>query len=148
MVPRTRMNEGERRQETASGSKGMAEKNRGEEQADKIRNGNGKNGQRKDNRNTRSNNGEGATENNRADGETKKRLRRLSWNVCRFATEERKRKNSEQVSKRDLEIVGIQESWEKGGGEIGCRVGEYARMRKGQNSKNSGAGGVGFLVKE
>ena len=75
-----------------------------------------------------------------------------SWNVCEFATEERKRLEiAEQVSKRDLDIVGIQESWEKEGGEIGCKIGEYAwigKQRKGQDSKKRGAGGVGFLVKE
>ena len=46
--------------------------------------------------------------------------------------------------------MGIQESWEKERGEIGCNVGEHARIakkRKGQNSKNRGAMGVGFLVK-
>ena len=73
--------------------------------------------------------------------------------VSRFSTEERKRiEIAEQVSKRDLDIVEIQESWEKEGGEIGCKVGKYAtwigKKRKGQNSKNREAGGVGFLVKE
>ena len=59
-----------------------------------------------------------------------------------------KARNSRK-SKRDLDIVGIQESWEKEGGEIGCKVGEYAwigQKRKGKDSKNRGAGGVGFLV--
>ena len=47
--------------------------------------------------------------------------------------------------------MGIQDSWEKEGGKVGCKVGEYAwigKKRKGQDSKNKGAGGVGFLVKE
>ena len=38
---------------------------------------------------------------------------------------------------------------ERGGGGIGRKVGEYAwigRMREGQDSKNTGAGGVGFLL--
>ena len=45
----------------------------------------------------------------------------------------------------------IQESWEKEGGEIGCKVGEYAWIgdkRKGQKRKNRGAAGGGFLAKE
>ena len=64
-----------------------------------------------------------------------------------------KARNS-RTSKRDLDIVGIQESWEKEGGEIGRKVGEYAwigKKKKGQHSKNRGvliAGGVGFLVEE
>ena len=63
----------------------------------------------------------------------------------------RKSAKVQQVSNRDLDIVGIQDSWEKEGGEIGCKVGEYAwigKKIKGQESKNRGAGGVGFLVKE
>ena len=67
-------------------------------------------------------------------------------------SEERKRiEIVEQASNRDLDIVGIQESWEKAGGGIGCKVGEFAwigKKRGGQDSKNRGAGGVGFLVKE
>ncbi|MEP1953908.1 MAG: hypothetical protein ABJJ26_03130, partial [Algoriphagus sp.] len=63
-----------------------------------------------------------------------------SWNVCGFATEERKRiEITEQVSISDVDIVGIQESWEKEGGEIGSKVGEDAwigKTKKGQNSKN------------
>ena len=64
--------------------------------------------------------------------------------------EERKRLEIvEQVSNRDLDIVGIQESWEKAGEGIGCKVGEFAWIGKTrQDSKNRGAGGVGFLVKE
>ena len=37
------------------------------------------------------------------------------------------------------------------GGEVGYKVEEYAwigKKRKGQTSKNRGAGGVGFLFKE
>ena len=37
--------------------------------------------------------------------------------ICGFATEERKRLEiDEQVGKRDLDMVGVQESWEKEGG--------------------------------
>ena len=45
----------------------------------------------------------------------------------------------------------IQQSSENEGGKIACKVGEYAwvgEKKKGQNGKNRGAGGVGFLVKE
>ena len=52
----------------------MGEKHRGVEQADKNRNGNGNNAQRRDDINTRSDNGEGTTCRTRADSETKKRL--------------------------------------------------------------------------
>ena len=39
-----------------------------------------------------------------------------SWNVCGFATDERKSiKVAEKVRECDLDIVGIQESWEKEG---------------------------------
>ena len=80
----------------------------------------------------------------RLDSATKKKLRIRSWNVCGFATEERQRlEKDEQVSKRDVDLVGIKESWEKERGEIGRRVGEYAwtgKKRKGQDSKNRGRG--------
>ena len=83
----------------------------------------------------------------------KTKLRIGSWNVCGLATEERKNrlKIVEQIRRRDLDIVGNDESWEKKGGGRGCKVGEYAwiwKKRKGQYSKNGGMGGVGFLVKE
>lgn len=58
---------------------------------------------------------------------------------------------TEHVSKCDLDIVEIPESWEKGGAKIGCTVGEYARTGKGrkeQERKKRGAGGAGSLVKE
>ena len=47
--------------------------------------------------------------------------------------------------------MGIHETWEKEGGDIGCKVGEYAwigKKRKGHDGKNRGAVGVGFLVKK
>ena len=76
------------------------------------------------------------------------------WNVCGFATKERNNiELAEQLSKRDQDIVGVQGSWDsKRGGGIICKVGvgEYAwigKKRKGQDNKNRGAGGVGFLVK-
>ena len=55
------MNEGRERQGTASGSKGMGEKHRGVEQADKNINGKEEKAQRRDDTNTRSDNGEGTT---------------------------------------------------------------------------------------
>ena len=94
-----RVNEGKGRQKTSSGPKGMREKHRGAEQADKTRNGNGKKAQMKENINTRSYNGAGTTNMKRVDSETKKRLRVGSWNVCGFAMEERRRMESaEQIS--------------------------------------------------
>ena len=61
------------------------------------------------------------------DSKKKNQLRIGSCNVCGFATEERQRlEKDEQVSKRDVDLVGIKESWEKERGEIGRRVGEYA----------------------
>ena len=39
--------------------------------------------------------------------------------------------------------MGIQESWEKEGGETGCKVGEYTwigKKRKGHSSKSRGRG--------
>ena len=51
-----------------------------------------------------------------------KKLRVGSWNACGFATEERKRLElAEQVSKRDLDVVGIEDSWEKEGGRSGMQ---------------------------
>ena len=81
-----------------------------------------------------------------------KEIRIGSWNVCGFATDERKRLEiAEQAAEKDLDIVGVQESWEKDGGEIGKEVGSYTwigKMRRGQKIKSRGEGGVGFLVKE
>lgn len=49
------------------------------------------------------------------------------WNVCGFATDELKRiEMTEEVSERNLEIVRIQDSWEKKGVEIGYKFGKYA----------------------
>ena len=48
----------------------------------------------------------------------KKRLRIGSWNVCRFAEEGRKRiEIAGRVSKRDLDMVGSQDTREKEAGE-------------------------------
>ena len=53
----------------------------------------------------------------RLDSETEKKLRIRSWNVCGFATGERKKPEIlEQVSKRDLDIVRIRVMGERGGG--------------------------------
>ena len=56
-----KVSEGMGRQGTVSGSKGMGEKHRDAEHADKNRNGNGKNAQRRDGINTCRYNGEGTT---------------------------------------------------------------------------------------
>ena len=72
--------------------------------------------------------------------------------MCGFATDERKRvEKVGQVRSYDLDVVGIQESWEKDGTDVGSNVEEYAwigRKREGQKPKSRGAGGVGFLVKD
>ena len=145
-----RVNGGKGRMETVSSPNVMGDKSSGLQQTNKDKAGNRRKTQTRDNRS--SNDGEGTIDKSRVDRDTKKKMRIGSWNVCGFATDQRKRLEiAEQVSKRDLDIVGIQESWEKEGGEIGCKVEEYAwigKKRKGQNNKNRGAGGVGFLVKE
>ena len=81
----------------------MGEKISDVERADKDKTGNriGKKGKRREGRST--NDGEGTTDKSRVDSATKKNIRTGSWNVCGFATEERKRLEIiEQVSKRDL----------------------------------------------
>ena len=63
--------------------------------------------------------GKKTTDKNIARNESKGKLRIGSWNVCGFATDERKRiEVAENVREQDLDIVGIQESWEKEGAEI------------------------------
>ena len=124
----------------------MGENRRGAQDTDKTTN--GKKARTGDSGITRSDNGEGTTDKNKVDSKTKKRPKLGLWNVRGFAPEERKGvKITEQVSKPDLDIVGNQESWEKEGGEIGCKT-WIGKTRIGHNSKNRGAGGVGFLVKE
>ena len=62
-----------------------------------------------------------------------------------------KNRDSGKVCERDLDIVGVQEVWEKEVVEIGYKAREYASIgekREGQNPKDRGAAGVGFLVKE
>lgn len=52
-----------------------------------------------------------------------------SWNACGPATDKRKRiEMAQQLSKRDLDIVGIQEPWEKERAEIGNKLEKYAQM--------------------
>ena len=72
--------------------------------------------------------------------------------MCGFATDERKRMEIVgQVRRHDLDVVGIQESWEKVETEVGAKMEEYAwigKRRKGQKPKSRGTGGVGLLVKE
>ena len=105
------MNEVKGRQEVASGLKGMGDKHTGVKRADKNTNSNGKEAQRNDDLNTRSDNGEGTTGITKEDSETKKRLRKGSLNACGFATEERKMiEIVVQVSTHDLDMVGIQQS--------------------------------------
>ena len=130
----------------------MGENSGGVEQTGKDKAGNrgGKTVHSRENRSSKD--GEGTIDKSRVDSQAKKKLIIGSWNVCGFAAEERKRLGTvEQVCNRDLDIVGIQESWEKDGGGIGCKGGEYAwigKKREGAGKKNRGARGLGFLVNE
>ena len=84
----------------------MGEKTSGVEQTvkDKTENVKGQRAGRRENRS--SNEGERTIDKSRLDSETKKEAENRSWNVCEFATEERKRLEIvEQVTKRDLDIV-------------------------------------------
>ena len=82
---------------------------------DRARNRRGKTVHSRDNRN--SDEVEGTLDKSRVHSQAKKKLRTESWNACGFAAEERRRLEVvEQVSNRDLDVVGIQESWEKEGG--------------------------------
>ena len=74
-------------------------------------------------------------------------LRIGSWNVCGFATDKRKRlKIIGHVRNHNLDIVGIQDSWDKDGTEIVSKVEEYGwigedyawvgKKRKGQEPKS------------
>ena len=128
---------------------------RGAEHADKNRNGNGKNAQRRNDMNTHSDNGEGTTGNTRADSETKKRLMIGSWNVpgmwVRRGRTQKDRNCRTSKKARPRHSGNSRVLGERGGGEIGYKVGECAwigKKRKGQKGKNRGAGGGGFLVKE
>ena len=67
----------------------------------------------------------------------KTKLRIGSWNVCGLATEERKNrlKIVEQIRRRDLDIVGNDESWEKkGGGEDAKLESTHGYGRSGRDS--------------
>ncbi|CAB1110306.1 unnamed protein product [Ectocarpus sp. CCAP 1310/34] len=82
----------------------------------------------------------------------KRKLRVGSWNVCGFARSERKRLEIvDQVEQSDLDVVGIQETWELKDGDVVSKLGKYrwvGKARKGLDPKKRGEGGVGFLVKE
>ena len=57
----------------------------------------------------------------------------------------------DQVEQSDLDVVGIQESWELKDGDIGSKIGKYrwvGKARKGLDPMKRGEGGVGFLIKE
>lgn len=58
-------------------------------------------------------------------------LRKGSWDVCGFATDECKRMEiTRQVRKHDLDVVGIQEPSDEEGAKVGCKVGGYVWMGK------------------
>ena len=101
-----RVNGGKGRMETVSSPNVMGDKSSSLQQTNKDKAGNRRKTQTRDNRS--SNDGEGTTDKSRVDRDTKKKMRIGSWNVCGFATDQRKRLEiAEQVSKRDLDIVGI-----------------------------------------
>lgn len=72
--------------------------------------------------------------------------------MCGFARSERKRLEIvDQVEQSDLDVVGIQETWELKDGDVVSKQGKYrwvGKARKGLDPKKRGEGGVGFLVKE
>ena len=94
--------------------KGTGGKHGGAEQADKNRKGNGSNAQDRGSINTIRGNGEVTTGGTtcRVGNETKWRPNIGSWDLCEFTKEERQNiETAEHVRKRDLDIVGIHESW-------------------------------------
>lgn len=48
-----------------------------------------------------------------------------------------RKKRSCRTSKYDLDVVGIEESWEKGGAGIGCDVGVYACIKGERNRQKN-----------
>lgn len=57
----------------------------------------------------------------------------------------------EQIEIADLDVVGIQESWELQNTDIGSKIGTnrwIGKARKVLNLKKRGEGGVGFLIEE
>ena len=112
------------RQEIVNGPKDMGENSSdsgGVEQTDedKARNKIGKTVRSRENRGSKD--GEGTIDRIRSivDSQAKKKLRMDHGTcVCGFAAEERKRlKIVKEVSNGDVHIVGMQESWEKNGGD-------------------------------
>ena len=99
-------------------------------------------------KNRSKNDGEGTVMKRRVAYDARKTSRIRPWNVCGFATDVRRRKETaEQASNRDLDKVDIQESREKEGAEKGWKTEEYAWIgvqRKGQKIKSRRVGVVGF----
>ena len=98
-------------------------------------------------------NGGGRTVDKRvAENSSERKWRIGSWNVCGFASDQRKKIEIVRlVRNHDLDIVGIQELWGNDGAKIGSKVEEYTwigKRREGQEPKYRGARGVGFLVKD
>ena len=145
-----RVNGGGEGQKRVSNGKGKGREPSGPKQLDKDHTGNGWTIQVRE---SESKDDGGRTVDQRGvESGSGRKLRIGSWNVCGFATDERKRMEIVgQVRRHDLDVVGIQESWEKDGTEVGSKVEEYAwigKKREGQKPKSRGAGGVGFLVKD
>ena len=68
-----------------------------------------------------------------------------SWNVCGFARSERKRLEIvDQVERSDLDVVGIQETWELKDGDVVSKLGKYRWVREGEKGlrpEEKGGGG-------
>ena len=75
-------------------------------------------------------------------------LRVGSWNFSGLCSQRKQKEVSEVLNKLKLDIVAVQESWEKKGSVIEVQGYKWlGQPRKIQNSKR-GEGGVGFLIRE
>ena len=106
--------------EQGSNGKGKGRGPSGSKQLDKDHTGSGWTIQARE---SGSKNDEGRTVDQRGvENGSERKLRIGSWNVCGFSTDERKRMEIVgQVRSHDLDVVGILESWEKDGAEVGSK---------------------------
>ena len=75
-------------------------------------------------------------------------LRVGSWNFSGLCSQRKQKEVSEVLNKLKLDIVAVQESWERKGSVIEVQGYKWLdKPRKIQNSKR-GEGGVGFLIRE
>ena len=104
-----RVNGGKKKQEQVIARKGKGRGHSGPKQTDKGQTGKGKKNQPRESGSKTD--GERKVDKRRVGHDSERKLRIGSWNVCGFATDEPRRiEIAQQVSKRDLDIVGIQES--------------------------------------